>query len=1130
MTQLSLHISAEEEDEVLGEFQVAEYIIFLLALDTYMRYAEESSGIDDVEDAVIRKGLKILRMADVEMEALRSYLENHLTSNTHKMMLNRALNIRSFTTEGASRRALQFRTLLSRGGPSTMKGIFTSQKYVRQVREAISASMLDDSDKALDVFAALPMKNPRMRNWIDLAAKQAGSGSFAPSAVDSGIKESTDEKTSESLVITGVQQFAAGAEETREAQVSRQALLDKVQGEATDAAKRSLEVNQQSDDPPKLSEVVGIAAAATAAALSDPSRLQNVPEPLRKLDDEQRVAALTDGRVKVKAGAGSGKSTTLVARVTYLVKDRAVNPARIMACSFNKKAADELKEKIAKSLNYDASSASGVQVGTMHALFYRFIVGDRQTPGFGTEEEKAMLGPPRLIAPPKKGVKSINPASLSTAIRSMWQDCKAEDLAAKYDVPVKWVEEIPKAKKVNLLINGWRGNDISLDEAKGMATDKSKIQAVIWYEMYLGLKGDIPNWRPPCPSKAYDNFMNRNRKGGERLGDLDDMLKVYRDILVRNPAAKKTVQGMFDHFLVDECQDLNTVQHQVFRMMSEHIEKGDGRSIWMVGDKNQSIYQFRGAKPELFSELDGEGWSVREIRTNYRCEPEIVEAANKLISFNDDRDTLEARANPTKDRGRASIQVNTPEDNVAAALSSVGKVRKDMDTDAAKPEDYAVLARTNAELNDFETACIINEIPYIRRGGRGFLEAPESRAVVGYIDLANGNDYAKMKKSLVATLTKPDRGLYLGPDDVEKAVDEALDDLARRERVDVASIRPDMLLEARNIRNLADRLKQPYRLKIINSAKGDTKKGEWMYSQRVDELASNLRGLSNNVRDLKEYIDGDEKSTNQLLDYVLDNMKSTVSNWDPAARRSVTTTTSLREQITTDLSTFSDDGDDDETEEIEISGTVGEDGQMSVDEKKRKEEAEERKGLGSVQFLYALAEPNSNDQANNNDPSVAKGFCTKLARYTKLADSLRIDPNKWVKDQQKIADPGQRKVKPPAITLSTVHSVKGAEWPNVTVLMPAGKFPMERKPKPDEPPPDPVEEAARIKAERNLAYVALTRAAINLEVSCPMDSGISSFVREAGLHSGENVIKPGQDAPQVIKEASDTSEAWYLEY
>lgn len=1126
---------AEDEDEPVGEFEVAEYVIFLLALDTYMRYAEETNGIDDVEDAIIRRGLRILRMADSDVERIQSYFSTHLSTPTHQMMLTRTFNLRAFDTKGASRRALQLRTLLSRGGANTMKGVFESTKYRRQVTDAISASMLDDSDKALDVFAAIPMRNMRMRSWIDGAAKQAGSGLATPGVVEAGTKESTVEDQ-QAITKALIQEAApSGADEAREAKETRQAIMDKVQGDAQEAARKSLELSKQPDLPPKRSEVVGLAVAAAVAAVSDPSNPQNVPVSLRRLDDEQRSAALTDGRVLVAAGAGAGKSTTLVSRISYLVNEKGANPARIMACSFNKKAADELKEKIAKSLKGDSSAGTDVAVGTMHALFYKFIVGDRQTPGFGSQEERAMLVPPRLIAPPKKGVKSISPSSLSMTIRSMWEDCVKNDpegFAGRYGVPIDWIKEPPKAKKVNLLLNTWRGNDIPLEEAKKLATNKAAAQAVVWYEFYSGLKGELPGWRAPCSSKAYDNFMFRNRKGGERLGDLDDMVKIFRDILRRSPEAKQTVQGMFDHILVDECQDLNTVQHQVFEMISEHVTEDGQKSIWMIGDDKQSIYQFRGAKPQLFIGLDGkEGWKTRMIRTNYRCEPEIVEAANKLISHDPDRIQMEAQPNPKKDRGRASIQVSVPDDNVEAALTTLGRVRKDVDVEAAKLEDYAVLARTNAELNDFETACIINEIPYVRQGGKGFLEAPESRAVVGYIDLAVGHDYEKMKRSLVATLMKPDRGLFLGNDDVEKAVDEALDDVARRERVDVKSIRPDTLLQSRYINTLADRLKQPYRLKIVNSAKGDTSKGEWMYKQRVKELEDNLYGLADNIKDLRNVIDGDQEvTTNELLDFVLDNMKSKVSGWDPVARRPTTSTTTLREQITGDLAIISDDDDDADDEETdEPTGEVGEDGQMSV--KKKNEEEDSRKGLGAVRFLYELAKPNTNDQQHNTDPSVGKGFVEKLSRYSKLADSLKIDPIKWAKEQAKLTDPGQRKEKPEAVTLSTVHKVKGLEWKNVTVLMPRGKFPMEPKRKPDDPPPSPEEEAERLKAERNLAYVALTRAAVNLEVTCP--KGISRFVYDAGLAVGENVPKPemAEEAPAVEKQASlDEIVAWTPEY
>lgn len=183
------------------------------------------------------------------------------------------------------------------------------------------------------------------------------------------------------------------------------------------------------------------------------------------------------------------------------------------------------------------------------------------------------------------------------------------------------------------------------------------------------------------------------------------------------------------------------------------------------------------------------------------------------------------------------------------------------------------------------------------------------------------------------------------------------------------------------------------------------------------------------------------------------------------------------------------------------------------------------KGLGAVQFLFALSKPNEHDQANVTDPAVAQGFVQKLGRYTKIAETLRIDPDKWEKEQQKL-DPAVRRDKPPAISLSTVHAVKGAQWKNVTVLMPKGIFPMERKPKADEPPPDPVVEMARMKAERNLAYVALTRAAVNLEVSCPMSKGISPFVFQAGLTPGENVPKPGADHDEEVAKEAATTEIW----
>jgi superfamily I DNA/RNA helicase len=1099
-----------DPDDDIGELEIAEYVVFLLALETYARYIEEATG-SKAEDDLLRRGVQLVRMADRKhLGIIQSFLGDAMPTGSQKKMMNKAFRFLPSNSVNLGRRTLQMQLAMNRGGASTMRKIFRSNKALREMRAAMSAADEADADLALDKFAIIPLKNIRLRQWIRKAAELAGSGSFQ-NAVEVGASESTADDQ-EKIYATRMRQEAANpaSEDEKDAREEQgQALLD-VEMKATEAAQQAMKVSGEADEPPSRSEVVGIAAATVTSALSDPDRHKNRPDSLAILGDdkEQLDAALTDGRVLVAAGAGSGKSTTLVGRVNYLVRDRKTSPSRILACSFNTEAAEGLRGKIAKQLDVKESSL-GVQVGTMHALFRKYVVGDKQVPGLGTDEEQAMLKGKRLIARPRKGEQSINPISVSAAIRNMWKDCEPEVLAAHFGYPADWMVEPPKAKKAGLYMNKWRGNNVTLDKAKAIAKSQAESKAVVWYEFYLGLKGDIPGWRPPCDSKAYTKFMRSHRKGGERLGDLDDQLQVFLRILERDPVAKKKIQAGLDHFCVDEGQDLNLVQHRIFELLTEHITDGsDGKSYWVIGDDKQSIYQFRGAQPKLFQQLHGkEGWKTRTITTNYRSAPEIVETGNRLAEHNKDKIPMEAKARPGREEGKSSIIVDTPDNNVEAAIGTINRMIKDIATEDAKPEDYAVLSRTNAELNDFETACIINEIPYVRRGGKGFLDAPESKAVLGYLELVSGNDYERMRDALVAVLMKPDRHLFLGkPENVRKQIDEAIDDLARQQRIDVKMINPMVLLEGDNIYLLAEKLRMPRRLDIIRRAK-NPRAGEYSFQKKIEELETNLDGLAADLRDLTHHLQtSGEQKTSDLIDYILDNMKSEVRVWDPDTGADMVTS-SLREQITQDIALFADDEEEEEAEEEEED--VGEE---MEDKALTKAEEIPGKGLGAVQFLYQLAVPNENDQQNNTDPSTADGFVAKVARYSKLADELRIDPFEWKKEQLKITDPALRKKIPPAITLSTIHKVKGAEWPNVSVLMPLGTFPYVPKLREGEEPPTPEEEEERMVAERNLAYVAITRAEDNLRVVCPMQTekgggGISPFVHEAGLVVGENVPK-----------------------
>lgn len=1116
-------VAADIEEEDIGELEIADYLVFLFALDTFMRWQEDAqqADVEDVPeadlDAVTRRGLMLLRAADGRaFDALERLLRENLTNKASLRMLDAVMRTPP-TARGTGVRALRLRTILSRGGTMTTKAVFgKSIRARKEVTSAIEATMMDDADAALNKFAVITLRNKRLEQWIDLAAETAKP--LVP-VVSNPIQEAAKAVSDQVAQARTATMAHAGSppasDQAQETAAAQQAALGQVETQAREAAQKAIEKSGGTDGPVTRAEVIAIATTAVAAADTDSDDTRSLPPAFINdgfpLDPEQRAAALTDGRVLVAAGAGSGKSTTLVSRIAYLVQERGVLPSKILACSFNRKAANELRAKV--QVKVGKGNLDQMSIGTMHSLFLRFIVGDSRAgiPAFGTPDERALFSPDRLIAdqeqgkPPKPGPKPIN---MTKAIQGIFKDCK-ESLPGITGFPAEWFEDIPKAKKANLYVNVWKGNDVPPGEAMRLARTKAEKIAALWYQFYMGLKGDLPGWKPPCDSKAANKWWDTYRKGGERLGDLDDQLRVFRDILVRNPAARKQVQGMFDHVMVDEAQDRNAVQAQIFDLMAEHIGDGsDGRSLWIVGDDKQAIYQFRGARPEIFSGLDGKpGWKTRMIRTNYRCEPEIVEAANRLMTHQEGQIPMEAQANPKKPRGRASVRVQTPGDHAEGAIDTIGRIVREtqeppLGQGTTLPE-YAVLARTNAELNDFETACVLAEIPYARAGGSGLFDSPESKAVLGYIDLAYGTDFERMARSLADALTKPERGLFLGRDKVAQIVKDTFEDVARMQGLDTKRVNPvDLVVQRQFAQQLAMNLKMPYRAKMQDFA----------FRKAVDRLTANLLDMGRQIVLIRNLAKEPGKTAGDVLAFVLDNVSSTVVMWDRDEGREITTTKTLREQISEDMALTSDDDDEAEEEEASPETEVTPEGEVVGIQKKNP-----AKGLGAVQFLYLMAEPNARDGAEGTDPSTADGFIKKLSRIRANADKLRVNLQEWSKAQA-IKPEAEREKRPNCVILSTVHSVKGAEWRDTTVVMAPGVFPRDRKTAPGEEPPTEEEVQAEMVAERNLAYVAMTRAAQNLTILCPPSprhAGLSRFVEEAGLHSGENVPKPEGGAPEV---------------
>lgn len=1040
-------------DEDFGDLQIAEYVVFVLALDTYMRYVEEATG-SEPQDEVTHRGIRLLRLSDAMIgEAVEKAMSESLPSESHKKLLQRAMVIRAINPQNAGRRALLLRTVLSRGGAVTQRAVFQTNRALKEIREAMSASMIDDADVALDKFAAITMKNVRLRDWIDLAAKTAVQREIPKNAIDAGSKEAVDQASV--LLNQQIQSAgASGAEGVEEASANQVDVLNQVEQEATKAAKKAIDTSGESDAPPTRAETVGIAVAAAAAAMGDPSKPQNVPDSLRKLDDEQRAAALTDGRVLVSAGAGSGKSTTLVARVEYLVKERRVNPSRILVTSFNAKAANELKQKIGSATS--GETLQQMSVGTMHSLFRKFI-GE-----YGTPSERSAMG----LGQDKGGFVQGG-GSVARAVQRVWGECFPANSPQE--------RKIPKLKNVLMAKSKWSGNNVTPAEAKADARTEDEVDAADWYDMYEGLKGSIPGWKPPCKtSKGYESFMGRWRPNDQRLGDFDDMLKIYRDILKREPLVRKTLQGVYDHILIDECQDLNACQNDIAEMMSEHIkDASEGKSVWMVGDPNQAIYQFRGARPDIFlGRAQKEDWTVRTIRTNYRCQPEIVECANKLIAHNDGRMNMEAVPSPSKVRGVGSIRISSPLDEADAALGVVEEIKSNIET-GGDVADNAILTRTNKEQHSYETACIIRGVPYARKGASSFLGSPETKAFLSYVQLATGDDYTKMQNALGEVINKPNR-FFVAPDAGVAAVQESISAYARRNGQDIKTVNPLIALGDPGFQSvLAEKLTK--------------QRGGFKFNKAIEKLEDIGRGIS----EMQANSANPEYTTKDMFDEIL-GMTGLVAVTDPYSGKASYVEQTFRDSLKADLR-----------------DAVGEDAEG--------DDEDDTEGLGNIGFLYELAKKDPTDPGDLlTDPNTPNGFKAKMDRYAGRARELRVDITKWDKEQAALP-PEQRKA-PPGVFISTVHSVKGAQWTNCYVQMPKGKFPFEPPVKPGQPPPDPEARKQEMESERRLGYVALTRAAVNLTIVCPKAvggkaAGISPFVSEAGLRVGENVQKPGANPP-----------------
>lgn len=412
---------------------------------------------------------------------------------------------------------------------------------------------------------------------------------------------------------------------------------------------------------------------------------------LNGLNDAQREAVTAaPEHMLVLAGAGSGKTRVLVHRIAWLGQVENISPFNIFAVTFTNKAAAEMRHRVEK---LQGIPSSGMWVGTFHGLSHRIL-------------------------------------------RSHWQEAKLPQSfqILDSDDQYRMIRRVLKA--------------LELDEAKW---PPRQAQGFINARKDEGQRPQhIDTSRNPLYQQLV-RIYTAYEQACERAGVVDfaELLLRTLELLRNNDSLLAHYQNRFKHVLVDEFQDTNTIQYALIRLLA-----GSNNKVFIVGDDDQAIYAWRGARVEniqLFQQHFSGAQLIR-LEQNYRSTTTILSAANALIDNNADR--MGKKLWTSGEDGEAIIFYNgyNEQDEARFVLDRVKQW-----TEHGQPRaDIAILYRSNAQSRVFEERFVSEGIPYRVYGGMRFFERAEIKDALAYLRLIdNPNDDASYER----VVNTPTRGI-----------------------------------------------------------------------------------------------------------------------------------------------------------------------------------------------------------------------------------------------------------------------------------------------------------------------------------------------------------------------------------
>ena len=419
--------------------------------------------------------------------------------------------------------------------------------------------------------------------------------------------------------------------------------------------------------------------------------MDDVTAILNQLNPAQREAvSAPQGNMLVLAGAGSGKTRVLVHRIAWLMQAEGLSPYAVLAVTFTNKAAREMRTRLEALLGL---SLRNVWVGTFHSISHRLL---------RTHWQDARL---------PQHFQIIDSDDQLRLVKRLLKEYQVDD------------ERFPP-RQVQYFISGCK--------EEGLRPHQVDVHG----DAYLAQMVEL-----------YERYQLTCERGG--LVDFGELLLRSLELLRDTPALLAHYQERFAHVLVDEFQDTNTLQYAWLKLLT-----GMKTPMTVVGDDDQSIYGWRGARIENIRRFEQEFPATRTVRLeqNYRSTSAILDAANALISHNAERMgkelwTAGARGEP--------ISVYAGFNDLDEARFIVDTIKEKVD-EGYRRRDVAILYRSNAQSRVLEETLIRQGMPYRIYGGHRFYERLEIKNALAYLRLLlNRDDDASLER----IINVPPRGI-----------------------------------------------------------------------------------------------------------------------------------------------------------------------------------------------------------------------------------------------------------------------------------------------------------------------------------------------------------------------------------